>query len=300
MAKTTSLYLKWHALRELIGLAQSDAQIGALIFGEGREGAPKFSKLLSGDYGCPPEIGAELIAIINRRIEGFRKSRGLTALPTPPMLLSDLDEPLYLFIRKLIAAGEVEEEQVLHRLQELLLEAIAPSQYAGTAARLVMERYETMRGLVGMEPSGGPEPFILQVGRHRGRLAVLGVNKEPAMAYTFLARDPRPAGYRSWDLGWNKTVLWLPSPSRPRLVDGVLLLMPEPADVLPDTGRFIVTTVLLWDAALQDKLDPRGAGATPSALDEQGTTRFLTNLRRLAKRQPEAVTTSRTEYHVAA
>jgi hypothetical protein len=75
--------------------------------------------------------------------------------------------------------------------------------------------------------------------------------------------------------------------------------MPEAAETLPIPGRFVATTVLLWDAGLQEALDPRGAAAQPAALDENATSRFLTNLRKLAKRRPEAVTTSSAEYLVS-
>jgi len=298
MATIPNLYLKWRAVRELIGVPQSDAQIGALIFGEGREGGPKFSKLLYGDYGCPPEIGAELIKIVNGRIQNFKKGRGLEASSSQSLSSSDLEQPLYLFIRKLIAAGDVVDEQALHRMQEALLDALTPRFGADAAAHLVIERYEMNRAFAGMVPSGGAGPVTFQVGRHKGRLAVHGSDREPAMAYTFLARDARAGGHRSWDLNWNETVLWIPSPTCPRLVDGALLLMPDAAEVLPIPGRFIATTVLLWDPGLQEALDPRGANAIPAALDESETSRFLTNLRKLAKRHPATVTTSSAEYVV--
>ena len=297
MATIPNLFLKWRAVRELIGVPQSDAQIGATIFGEGREGGPKFSKLLYGDYGCPPEIGAELIKIINGRIQNFRKGRSLDGTPNE-FSISDIEEPLYPFIRKLIVAGDVADEQALHRLQEALLDALKPKFGIDVAAQLVIERYELNRAFAGMVPSGGGGPIAFQVGRHKGRLAVHGIDREPAMAYTFLARDARAGGHRSWDLNWNETVLWVPSPSKPKLVDGTLHLMPEAAEVLPIPGRFIATTVLLWDADFQDALDPRGATAVPAALDEAGTSRFLTNLRKLAKRHPASVTTSSAEYMV--
>jgi len=298
MATIPNLYLKWRAVRELIGVPQSDAQIGAAIFGEGREGGPKFSKLLYGDYGCPPEISAELVKIVNGRIQNSRKGRGLDAAPAELFSISDIEEPLYPFIRKLIAAGDVADEQALHRMQEALLETLTPRFGADAAAHLVIERYDMNRAFAGMVPSGGVGPVAFQVGRHKGRLAVHGIDREPAMAYTFLARDARAGGHRSWELNWNETVLWLPSPSTPRLVEGALLLMPEAAEVLPIPGRFIATTVLLWDGGMQEALDPRGVTAVPAALDESGTSRFLTNLRKLAKRHPAAVTSSSAEYVV--
>ena len=63
-------------------------------------------------------------------------------------------------------------------------------------------------------------------------------------------------------------------------------------------GRFLVTSVLLWDPSTQSMLDPRGGAAKPGALDELETSRFLTNLRRIVRKQPQAVSLSTAEYFV--
>ena len=142
MAEIPNLYLKWRVCRELIGIPQSDAQIGAHIFGEGKEGAPKFSKLLYGDYGCPPEIGTELVAILNRRLENYRKSRGLDPTIMDRFRPSDLAMPLHEFTRKFIAAAEQTDADALDRTQEALLKEMSPGFGSNGDARLVMERYE--------------------------------------------------------------------------------------------------------------------------------------------------------------
>ena len=298
MAAIPNLYLKWRVCRELIGIPQSDAQIGAHIFGEGKEGAPKFSKLLYGDYGCPPEIGTELVAILNRRLENYRKSRGLDPTIMDRFRPSDLDMPLHEFTRKFIAAAEQTDADALDRTQEALLKEMSPGFGSNGDARLVMERYETSRFPVGVEPSGGSGPITLQAGKHKGRLAVLGVDREPAAAYTLFKRDPRSTGHHSWDFDWREMVVWLPSPSRPKLVDGNLHIMPQAAAMQAVPGRFLVTSVLLWDPSTQSMLDPRGGAAKPGALDELETSRFLTNLRRLVRKQPQAVSLSTAEYFV--
>jgi len=298
MAPIPNLYLKWRALRELIGMPLSDAQIGAAIFGEGREGAPKFSKLLYGDYGCSPEIGTELAAIINKRVSRYRQARGLAAGDSDEFVAADLSWPLQSFTRKLIeAAGDIDSEAI-ERAQEALLQELAPASGTSGAAHLVVERYDNDRSFAGFLPSGGSGPIVFQAGKHTGRLAVLGIERAPAMAYTLLARDPRPVGQRLWDLDWREMVLWLPSPSAPALVDGALLLMPQAAPVSPVPGRFLATTVLVWDGAIRDALDPRSATAKPGALDEMETSRFFTNLRRVERRTPEAVSCFSAEYIV--
>lgn len=297
MSAIPNLYLKWRAFRELIGMPLSDAQIGAQIFGEGREGAPKFSKLIYGDYGCSPEIAVELTGIINKRLDTNRRSRGLPGLDGG-LKPGDLALPLHAFIRRLEAIAETSDADSRDRAQAALLSDLAPAVVQTGSARLVIERFSMNRGMGGFLPSGGDGPIIFEAGKHKGRLAVRGIDREPAMAYTLLARDPRPLGRHSWDFNWSETISWLPSPSRPAFVEGELLLMPQAAPINPTPGRFLVTSVLLWDEAARAALDPRGAAADPGALDEVETSRFLTNLRRLQRRSPDVVTVSGAEYEV--
>jgi ABC-type methionine transport system ATPase subunit len=64
------------------------------------------------------------------------------------------------------------------------------------------------------------------------------------------------------------------------------------------SGRFLVTAALLYEPDVVEQLDPRGSKAEPSALDEQQTARFLTNLRRLERRKSDAITIATNEYRV--
>jgi hypothetical protein len=81
--------------------------------------------------------------------------------------------------------------------------------------------------------------------------------------------------------------------------DGVHILM-EPQPVRPVPGRFLVTAVLVLEGDAVGRLDPRGAKPPTSPLDELETARFLTNLRRLAKRMPASVAVATNEYRVVA
>ncbi|MEP9367938.1 hypothetical protein [Xanthobacter sp. VNH20] len=299
MATNPGLYLKWRAFRELVGMPLPESEIAFQLFGEGGwEGsAPKFSKLLYGDYGFSLETATKLATIVNKRLEASLQARGLTGL-TEPLVPSEFTLPLYEFIRRVQSAARIEDDETLDRAQDALLGELAPGVTSQGAVRLVIEKFAADRSFDGFLPSGGDGPVVFKAGRHKGRIAVCGIEREPAMAYTLLARDTRPIGRRSWDLSWRETILWLPSPSLPRLVDGKLLLMPDAAPVQPKPGRFLATTALLWDADCRGLLDPRGMDAEPGALDEEETARFLTNLRRLQRRYSGGVTVSSAEYIV--
>jgi hypothetical protein len=73
-----------------------------------------------------------------------------------------------------------------------------------------------------------------------------------------------------------------------------------PQPVRPVPGRFLVTAVMVFDAAAIGRLDPRGSKPAPGALNELETTRFLTNVRRLAKRIPSPIAVATNEYRVIA
>ena len=298
MATIPNLYLKWRLFRELIGVPQSDAQIGSVIFGEGRDGAQKFSKLLYGDYGCSPEIAEVLADFINRRLDLSRKSRGLAPLGADALLPADLSGNVYDFARKITEAGAVTDATALDRAQDALLEEITPAPSSTSMPRLVVEQYEMGRFFEPFVSSDDAGPLVFVPGKHKGRLAVQGIDRQPAMAYTFLVRDPRPAGQRSWDLTWGETLRWMPAPSQPRLEDGTLPLMADAFPVLPVKGRFLATSILVWDPAVQPLLDPRGANPARAGLTEEETSRFLTNLRRLQKRRPDGLTAWGAEYSV--
>ena len=121
-----NLHLKWRTFREIIGFHQSDAEIAKKIFGE-NDGAVKFSKLLKGDYGCTPEIAAEVMAVINRRLETFRKAQGLAPRGETVLSTGDIALPVYEFTQRLVAAADGKiEPGALERAHRVLLEEMAP------------------------------------------------------------------------------------------------------------------------------------------------------------------------------
>lgn len=294
-----NLYLKWRIFREIIGLHQSDAEIAGKIFGE-NDGAVKFSKLLKGDYGCTPEVAAEVMDVINRRLETYRKAQGLAPRGTTVLSAGDIGLPVYEFTQRLVAAADGKiAPNALERAHRLLLEEMAPHiPGADAALRLKIERYLSDRLFAPFVPAGGNGPIVFEAGRHLGGLAIEGLSKDPIAAYVLLTRDPAPQQHL-WEMKFGETVLWLPSPFCPVRRDGVHVLM-EPQPVSPVPGRFLVTAVLLLDGDATGRLDPRGAKPPPGSLDELETTRFLTNVRRLAKRRPASIAVATNEYRVIA
>lgn len=298
-ATSTSLYLNWQLLRDLVGLKPTDAEIAAEVF-TGDEPAPKFSKVLMGENHLQPEIADELARVVNRHIARVIRARGGEVGPDNQMRGTDFEKSVSTFARSLVQAlGEV-DETTQDRAQSNLMESLAPIYRTGAeAGRLTVERYAISRSFVGAVPSGDG-PTVFNARQHQGQLVVSGLSRTPAMTYTLLVRDPRPAGLRFWDLDWPQCVFWLPAPDRPQLRDGLLPLMPEPQRLRPDPGRFFVTAVLVWHDETRAVLDPRGPDAPQGALDEPQTARFLVNLRRLVRaRKDEApVTACRAEYLV--
>ena len=294
-----NLYLKWRAVREIIGLHQSDAEIAEKIFGE-NDGAVKFSKLLKGDYGCSPEIATEVIGVINRRLETYRRAQGLEAQGDTTLSAGDIALPVYDFTRRLVAAagGKVAPD-ALERAHRVLLEEMAP-RITGTeaGARLKIARYSTDRLFAPFAPAGGEGPIVFEAGLHLGGLTIEGLMCDPIAAYVLVTRDPAPQ-QRLWEMKFGETVQWLPSPFTPvRCDNGHILMDPEP--VRPVPGRFLITAVMVLNDAAMGRLDPRGAAPSPGALNEHETTRFLTNVRRLAKRTPAQIAVASNEYRVIA
>ncbi len=274
-----NLHLKWRAFREIIGHSKTDSEIGEGIFGS--EGGPiRFSKLLHGDAGCPPEIAAAFVGQLNKRIEGYCQAR---AIPQSPDRLTgnDLNLPLFAFTRRVIQAAQTVQPEALDRAHSALLDEICARPFAQDAGpQLVVERVAKTRSFQPFKPSGGAGPIIFDAGTDKGELAVIDVSKPPAAVYTFLAYDPSPR--RMWELEWGETVEWLPSPTKPVPSKGRLLLMPA-STLKPKSGRYIVTAALCWreDAAIE--LDPKGEPTSPRVLDERETSRFVVNLRRLVE-----------------
>ena len=77
------------------------------------------------------------------------------------------------------------------------------------------------------------------------------------------------------------------------------LYIPSTYQAIRDVpGRFLVTAILVFDQKAISELDPRGPEAPAGALDEPQTARFLTNVRRLAKRKVAPILIASNEYHV--
>lgn len=300
MAKAIpNLYLKWLAFRELLQPAFSNAEIAARLWGPD-DGPSRFSKLLRGDYGCESDVADELAEIVNRRIAAVRGAKGQGPAPTPPLRGVDLEAPTFEFARRIVEATEVIDSGQLERAHRALIAPFMPeAPEAGVS--LAIERFALSRFFEGVEapPSG---PTVFEVGRHKGLFAVEGLPEEdlrrPPLAYALFARDVGPIGGAVWDAPFGETVRWIASPFRPVAADRRLLLFPEPKPVQASEGRFRVTAVFVRDEGILGRLDPRGAGASPRALDEEETARFLTNLPRVAKTHGGALVVCAGEYMV--
>lgn len=280
-----NLYLKWHVFRGLADLVDTDKDVGLHLF-RSESGAESFAKLLRGDIACPSDIADGLSDYMNRRIATLSARAG-SAPAAPPLTASDLALPTLTFAARLVEAIPDVPPARLDRahdalIRDMTLAAAAPPP-AGTAPRLVVERTAMSRSFgSAVLPSGGAGPLVFTVGRHKGQLAVIGVQGEPVAAYVMFTRDPAPTGRRLWDLAWGETVLWLPSPFRPKRIGERLALMERAEPVNATPGRFHVTAALLWREEARAALDPRPAAA-PGALDEAETALFLTRLRRMAE-----------------
>jgi len=299
MSNVPNLYLKWRLYRSLVGEYRSDAEIARAIFGE-EEGPVRFSKLLYGDYGCRPEIAAEVIGLMNARIETFRKAQGLPVDGTTQLGAAELMAPVYDFAQQLVSVSGVADPDRLNEAHRELIAELVPAAPGPTPARLDIERFSVDRSFEGLVPSGGDGPIVFEPGRHLGRLAVAGFEGDPAATYAFVARDTETLGKPAWEHRWGETVLWFPSPLTPTRDGDMLYLMPEPQPIRPAPGRYIATVILTMDTKTIASLDPRGADAPPGALDEIETARFLTNTRRLSKRKSSPIAVVSNEYYVAA
>lgn len=278
-----NLYLKWHVFRGLADLVDTDKDVGLHLF-RSESGAESFAKLLRGDITCPTDIADALSNYMNRRIATLAARAGSTAV-VPALSASDLALPTLTFAARLVEAIPDLPPARLDRAHDALIRdmTLSTPAPAGTAPRLVVERTALNRSFgSAVLPSGGAGPLVFTVGRHKGQLAAIGVQGEPLAAYVMFTRDPAPTGRRLWDLAWGETVLWLPSPFRPKRIGERLALMERAEPVNATPGRFHVTAALLWREEAQAALDPR-ATAAPGALDEAETALFLTRLRRMAE-----------------
>ena len=73
--QVSTLYLKWRFFRDLLQMPQSDREIAIAYWGP-NEGPSKFSKMLKGDLGFPPDAADMLASVINRRIEVHAGAKG--------------------------------------------------------------------------------------------------------------------------------------------------------------------------------------------------------------------------------
>lgn len=296
-----NLYLKWLAVRELLKPPQSNAEIATRLWGPD-DGPSKFSKMLRGDYGCEPDVAAELAEIVNKRVSAVRALQGRTAAAADSLRGGDFELPLFDFTRRIVEAAEVLDPDTLDRTHKALMRELAPQAAGQAGPRLAIEQFAEKRFFDGMESAEGPPVF--EIGRHKGLFAVEGlpadVLQRPIQAYALFVRDPAPAGGRLWDEPFGRMVRWLPSPFAPFVDRNRALLMREPKPVQPVVGRFHATVVLVLDAAALGRLDPRGSAPPTQGLDEEETARFLTNLNRVAKSHANALAVCTGEYVVRA
>jgi len=255
-----NLYLKWHGFREITDCVDTDKDVGIHIFRH-EDGAEPFSKLLRGDLGCAPDIAEALTRYMNEWISTVAVRMGGPAVPHV-LMPADLERPTLSFMARLAEALPKLPAERLDRAHNALVRDLTVTVAAGQPYALAVERYAIDRSFDGLLPSGGQGPVVFVAGRHKGQIAVLDVPREPVAAYTLFTRDPASAGQRLWEMAWGETVLWLPSPSRPPLQQGRLLLMPRAEAVMA--------------------LEPRSPGTPAGALDERETALFLTRLRRMA------------------
>lgn len=287
-----NLFLKWLAFRELLKPPQSNAEIATRIWGPD-DGPSKFSKLLRGDYGCEPDVAAELAEVVNKRIAVVRGAKGLDSAPKAPLRGLDFEASAFAFTQRMIEAAEVTDADALDRTHKALIAEFAPTPArASQQPRLAIEQFSTSRFFEGVEAAEDGPP-VFEIGHHKGLFAIEGLGPEatgkPVKAYALFTRDPTPAGGRVWDGPFGDTVRWLPSPFVPEVDQERLLLMRQPKPVQAVAGHFHVTVVVVLDPAVIGRLDPRGATPPSASLDEEETARFLTNLNRVAKSHPDSV-----------
>jgi hypothetical protein len=291
-AQLPNLFLKWLAVRELLRLPQSNAEIASRLWGPD-DGPSKFSKMLRGDYGCEPDVAGELAEIVNKRITIVRGAAGLSGNPDHLFRASDFEEPALAFAARIVEAAGIRDQDILDRAHKAILREFAPeAQKTPGAPQVTIEQFGSSRFFDGaVAPPSGPPVF--EIGRHKGRFAIDGVPEsaqdKPLKVYVMFSRDPSPDGGRIWDLSFADAVRWFPSPFVPVVTDGRILLMNEPKPVQPIPGRFRITAIIVSDPAVLPRLDPRGASAAAAPLDEEETARLLTNLTRVTKSHANAV-----------
>lgn len=305
MSAMPNLFLKWRLFRELFDMPRSDREIAIAYWGP-NEGPSRFSKMLRGDYGVSADAAAMIAEVVDKRIATWRAARGAAA-PSEAAAISasDLALPAGPFVRRLLAAAGPVDGDALDRAQRLAMEELTPrASSEGAPARLLIERYRRERVFAPMEGAGS-DLVQFDPASDLGQLTVeLSATepKQPHYLYVMITRDASTAGQRFWELPFSETVWWLRSPFVPAFVDGHrIALMHEPQPVTPLPGRYRATAVLVFDADVLPRLDPRGGDAgdlSPCLPDEDLTLRFLTKLGRVVARTPEAVCVARADYEI--
>lgn len=301
-AAIPNLFLKWLAVRELLRLPQSNAEIATRLWGPD-DGPSKFSKMLRGDYGCEPDVAGELAEVVNKRITIVRGAAGRHDPAAYQFRPTDFEAPALDFTRQIISTTEVIDSDALERTHKALVRELGPDVPAspGGNIHLAIEQYGTTRFFEGATAASSGPP-VFEIGRHKGLFAIDGLPPEdlgrPLKVYVMFSRDPAPSGQRIWDIAFQDAVRWLPSPFDATVEGGRILLMREPKPVQPITGRFRLTAIVVRDPAVLPRLDPRGARATPAPLDEEETARLITNMTRVAKSHANAVAFCSSDYLV--
>jgi hypothetical protein len=299
--QVSTLYLKWRFFRDLLQMPQSDREIAIAYWGP-NEGPSKFSKMLKGDLGFPPDAADMLASVINRRIEvhAGAKSGSIGA----PLRGGDLYLPLFEFAAKVVAAGGPISPDSLERAHRGLLEQLVPvPPQDGPALRLMVERFTTDRSFEGFR-GANEGPIEFEIGKHLGQISIEGDMiaqiKEAPLVYASVTRDPSPSGWL-WEGRFDDSFMWLPSPFPPKIDGKRLQILPEPTPLRPIPGRYRATAIIVFDRTLIGKLDPRAekvAVPSPGRLDEARTARLLTNLSRMMQRDSSGLSVVTAEYIV--
>jgi hypothetical protein len=301
MDKIPNLYLKWRAFRSLIEDLRSDAEIASDIVFQGEEQpAILFSRLLYGDRSCSGVVARRLLEeVINICVAAHRKTHGLST-DGAELSVADLLGPSHQFTRRLIAAaGEVSPDRA-DAVQRALLNEIAPPKAKEKKPALTILRSNVDRSFGPIVRSSGDSLIEFEPGRHRAEAVIEGLVKDPSAVYAFFTRNPYPlSGKRIWELEWDDTVLWLPSPILETKRNADTLNLVPPSAVQPAFGRFTFTVVLVFDPKAIDELDPRESTTSPGALNEFEMARFITNMKRLEKRKDPPIRVLTNEYIVA-
>jgi hypothetical protein len=296
-----NLFLKWLAVRELLRLPQSNAEIATRLWGPD-DGPSKFSKMLRGDYGCEPDVAGELAEVVNKRIAIVRGAAGRHDAAGYSFRPVDFEAPVFGFARKLVETTEVIDQDALDRTHKALVKEFSPdTPSSGGGMHVAIEQYGTTRFFEGATAAASGPP-VFEIGRHKGLFAIEGLPPEdatrPLKVYVMFSRDPSIQGSRIWDISFEDAIRWLPSPFEPVVEGGRILLMKEPKPVQPIPGRFRLTAIVVRDPAVLSRLDPRGANASAAPLDEEETARLLTNLTRVAKSHANALAYCGSDYVV--